>query len=118
MDTIDASELDALGLLRTTKVPTGLDWMTDEEKLLLLRLLFCGEHGMHAREVKRIQKTASGADCVLRIEAYGLAQWETDANGRGTALVLTEKGEEGALLVRRIAQNENKKSVAKERRHG
>jgi hypothetical protein len=114
---INSTELDALGLLRTTKVPSELDWMTDDEKLLLIRLLFCGEDGMHSREVNRVRKTQAGADAILRLEAYGLANWERDGNGRATSFALTWKGIESAQQVKKVAQNGNNKAVA-ERRNG
>jgi hypothetical protein len=107
---INSAELDALGLLRTTKVPDALDWMTDDEKLLLIRLLFCGEEGMHSREVNRVRKTQAGADAIMRIEAYGLANWERDGNGRATTFVLSWKGIESAQLVKKVAQNGNNKA--------
>jgi hypothetical protein len=117
-DMIDSIELDALGLLRTTKVPNELDWMTDDEKLLLIRLLFCGEEGMHSREINRLRKTPTGADAVLRMEAYGLANWERDGNGRQTTFSLSWKGIESAQLVKKVAQNGNKKAAAERRNNG
>lgn len=113
---INSTELDALGLLRINKVPTELDWMTDEEKVLLIRLLFCGDDGMHSREVTRIRKTDPGADAVLRLEAYGLANWERDGNGRATCFTLTWKGVESAQLVKKVAQNGNMNATAR-RKH-
>jgi hypothetical protein len=55
---------------------------------------------------------------LLRIEAYGLANWERDGNGRATFFALSWKGIESAQLVKKIAQNGNKKAVAAERRNG
>lgn len=112
---VNSKELDAMGLLRATKVPHELDWLTDDEKVILLRLLFCGEEGMHIREVSKIQKTQSGSDAILRIEAFGLAGWERDQLGKQTFLCLTWKGTEAAELVRKVARHENKKAVNAER---
>lgn len=109
---VNSKDLDALGLLRATKVPDELDWLSDEEKVLLLQLLFCGESGMHSREVNRIRKSQSGSDAILRIEAFGLASWERDQHGRQTFFCLTWKGAEAAELVRKVAQHENKKAVS------
>jgi hypothetical protein len=111
-DMITSTELDALGLLRINKVPAELNWMTDEEKVLLIRLLFCGDDGMHSREIARIRKTESGADAVLRLEAYGLASWERDGNGRATFFTLTWKGTENAQLVKKVAQSGNMSATA------
>lgn len=113
LDMINSTELDALGLLRTTKVPNELDWMTDDEKVLLIRLLFCGEEGMHSREVTKVRKTTAGADAILRMEAYGLANWERDGNGRATCFALTWKGIENAQLVKKVAQNGNNKATGR-----
>jgi hypothetical protein len=109
---INSSELNDLGLLRVTKVPDNLDWMNDEEKVLLIRLLFCGEEGMHSRDVAKIRKTESGADALLRLEAYGLATWERDGNGRATCFALTWKGTENAQLIKKVAQNANAKAAS------
>lgn len=109
---INSSELNDLGLLRVTKVPDALDWINDDEKVLLIRLLFCGEEGMHSREVTKIRKTAAGADALLRLEAYGLATWERDGNGRATCFALTWKGTESAQLIKKVAQNSNAKATS------
>ena len=116
-DMFNSAELDALGLLRTTKVPSELDWMTDDEKVLLIRLLYCGEEGMHSREVARVKKTEAGADAILRLSAYGLADWERDGNGRHTSFALTWKGTEMAQTVKRVAQNNNNTAVSAGRRN-
>lgn len=107
---VTSKELDDLGLLRATKLSDDLDWLTDEEKLLMLRLLFCGESGMHARDIAKVRKTQSGSDSLIRLEAYGMAAWERDHSGRQTSLYLTWKGIETADTIKRIAQHENHRS--------
>lgn len=106
---VNSKELDALGLLRVTKAPPELDWLTDYEKLLMLRLLFCGESGMHSREITKLRKTEQGSDAILRLEAYGMASWERDYSGRQTTLCLTWKGIETADLLKKVAHSENRK---------
>lgn len=100
-------ELETLGILRQTKVPKELAWLDKSDKQLLLLLLLQGEGGLHKSAVKKFEKKAP--DAIVKISANGLADWQTDKQGRPVALCLTWKGTEAAELLLVIARNENKK---------
>lgn len=101
-------ELESLGILRQTKVPAELAWMTDEEKSFVLDLLFAGEGGLHKREVQKFGK--QNPDALLRLEMRELTIWESDKSGRPTFLVLSWKGDEVAKLLLQIAKHESKRA--------
>ncbi len=100
-------ELESLGILRQTKVPAELAWMTDDEKSFVLDLLLAGEEGVHKRVVAKFEK--KHPDAVLNLTMRDLARWESDKSGRPTFLVLSWKGDEVAKLLLQIAKHESRR---------
>lgn len=100
-------ELEDLGILRQTKLPESLSWLTELEKFIMLELLLCGEEGMHKRRVEKHDKQEPG--CILRLDAHGLAQWERDKVGRPMFFTLTWRGDEVAQLLRKVALHATEK---------
>jgi hypothetical protein len=100
---MENTELDNLGILRQTKVPHELDWMTDDEKRFMLVLLDAGEFGLLKRQVLKELKTQP--DLAMRLSAHGLADWGTDRHGKESFFALSNKGEEIAGMLLRIARN-------------
>lgn len=103
-------ELETLGILRQTKIPQELSWMSDGQKLLMLQLLMAGEDGLHKREVVKFEK--KNPDKLLDLEVRGFVQWETDKAGRPMFLTVAWKGEDAAKLLMQIARNESRKTAA------
>jgi hypothetical protein len=95
-------ELDDLGILRSTKIPPRLSWMTLEQIDILLAVLFCGEGGMTRRRAKKFD-----AESIRLLELRDYLQWERDRFGRLAFLCLTWKGDEAAQVLRKIAQHDN-----------
>lgn len=100
------AELEALGILRQTKLPTSLDWMNDDEKLFMLKLLEAGELGIHKKAMAREAKAKPTLE--TRLYAHGMAQWERDKNGRLMFFTITLKGEEAAQTLLRVARNQSR----------
>jgi len=103
-------ELETLGILRQTKVPTELNWMTDAEKQFMMMLLMAGEEGLHKRDVTKFQK--KHADAVFNLDVRGFTNWETDKTGRPMFVVMTWKGEEAAKVLLHVAKHESRKASA------
>jgi len=101
------NELEALGILRQTKVPPELDWMTDGEKRFMLALLDAGDEGIHKRIVAKEERQNEFLS--LKLSAHGLATWERDKNGREMFFTLTWKGDEVAKLLLTIARNASRR---------
>lgn len=108
-DTGSALELEAMGILRQTKLPGQLAWMDAEVKLFMLELLGAGEDGLHKRHVERFRKKQEEA--LLRLEIAELVAWERDKTGRPMFLALTWRGTEAATLIRAVAVNESRKAA-------
>lgn len=104
-------ELESLGILRQTKVPAELAWMTEAEKNFVLSMHLSGESGMHKSAVAKLEK--KHPDMVFDITVRDLAQWLTDKAGRPFALALTWKGEEIALLLHQVAKHESHRPTAR-----
>jgi len=102
-------ELESLGILRQTKVPAELAWMTDDEKTFVLNLLMAGEGGLHKREVHKHQKKLP--EVVLNLEVRDLVRWESDKSGKPMFMVLSWKGEEVAQLLLQIAKHESRRAT-------
>lgn len=100
------TELDALGILRQTKVPPELAWMSDAAKSFVLDLFLAGEEGMSKRAVDKLDKQHK--DLVFNVTIRSLAEWLTDRNGRPCALALTWQGIDVAKLLHQIARNQSK----------
>lgn len=99
-------ELDDLGILRSTKVPPHLEWMTDKQIEVLLAVLMSGEEGMSKRRTKQFD-----ADAVRMLELRDYLVWERDRFGRLAFLCLTWKGQEAAQVFLKIAQHESRAAV-------
>ena len=108
------TELQALGILLQTKVPTELDWMSDGEKRFMLTLLAAGEEGVHKRLVQKEEKQNEFLS--LRLSAHGLAKWERDNNGREMFFTLTWKGEDAGQLLLTIARNASRRPAQEKER--
>ncbi len=107
-------ELESLGILRQTKLPQELSWMTDAQKQLMLQVMLCGEDGLHKREVARFNKKNEGELVTLEFKDY--LRWESDKAGKPTFLVLTWKGDEVAKLLMQVARHESRKAVLQAQR--
>lgn len=96
-------ELDSLGILRQTKLPTSLNWLQDCDKALLLELLFAGETGLSKAYVAKWDK--KNPESSMRLSVGSLVDWGTDKRGKPAFLILTWQGEDAANLVRKVAAN-------------
>lgn len=96
-------ELDDLGILRSTKIPPHLVWMSSEQIELLLAVLACGGDGMTRRRAQKFD-----ADVVRQLELRDYLQWERDRFGRLAFLCLTWKGQDAAQVLLKIARHEQK----------
>lgn len=103
---MENAQLESLGILRQTKVPPEMDWLTDGEKLFMLTLLQAGEEGVHKRLVAKEEK--KHPELAMRLFAHGLAQWERDRNGHLVFFAITHRGEEVAQTLLRVARNASK----------
>jgi hypothetical protein len=103
---MDNADLESLGILRQTKVPSQLDWMTDSEKHFMLFLLTAGEFGVHRRYVTKEEKKSP--ELSSRLSANGMADWHRDRSGKEMFFTLSLKGEETAQLLLKIARNANR----------
>ena len=93
-------ELDDLGILRSTKVPPRLAWMSDVQIDILLTVLSCGEDGMTRRRSQKFD-----CDSVRQLELRDYLTWERDRFGRLAYLCLTWKGEDAAQVLLKIAHH-------------
>lgn len=92
-----------MGILRQTKVPQELVWMTDTEIQLLLAIYVAGDTGLHKTSIAKLVKLAP--DSVFNLSVRDLVEWLTDKSGREVSLVPTWKGEEIAKILHQIARN-------------
>ena len=97
-------ELDDLGILRTTKIPSQFAWMTEMHHQLLVEVLRCGEDGLSRRRMKKMPQDRQEALHMLELRDY--LQWERDRFGQLTFLCLTWKGEEAARTILTVARNQ------------
>lgn len=93
-------ELDELGILRSTRIPPHLEWLSEDQMHILLAVLFCGEDGLPRRRSNKFDQ-----DAVRMLELRDLLQWERDRFGRLSYLCLTWKGEEAAQVLLKIAKH-------------
>ena len=100
-------ELETLGILKVTRLPAELAWLTDEHKHFLLSLHFAGEEGVHKREVVKFGK--KNPDAVFQLEVHNLVQWLSDRAGKPMFMALSWQGDEVAQLLLSIAKNESRK---------
>lgn len=101
-------ELEALGILRQTKLPPEYAWLTDEEKRFLLSMRFAGEAGLARSQTNRFQK--KHAELFLNLSVRSLIDWQTDRFGKPSRLVLTWKGQELADLLLTVAKHDNRRN--------
>lgn len=102
-------ELESLGILRVTKTPPTLKWLTDVEKHFLVQLYLCGDGGMPRKLADKFTKKEP--DSMLRLEFHDIVAWEKDKMGRPCALVLTWKGDDMAKFLHHVAIKENNNKV-------
>jgi len=96
-------ELEALGILRQTKLPPEYRWLSDVEKQFLLDVLLCGEGGMGWRLAKKFERKHPEAS--LNLNVRSLTTWETDRQGKPSRLTLTWKGQELSELLLTVAKH-------------
>lgn len=101
-------ELEALGILRQTKLPPEYAWLDDEEKRFLLDVRMAGEAGLPRAHTARFQK--KHADLFLNLSVRSLVDWQTDRFGKPSRLVLTWKGQELADLLLTVAKHDNRRN--------
>jgi hypothetical protein len=94
-------ELDDMGILRATKLPTHLAWLEGAQGTLLVQLLAAGEEGMTRRRLKKFEKDGDD-EAARRLELRDLVKWEHDRFGAKAFLVLTWKGEEAANVLLKV----------------
>lgn len=99
--------LESLGILKQTKAPPELAWMTDLEKTFVLDLFLAGEEGLHKRQVAKFEK--NHPEAFLDLQVRDVIRWESDKAGKPTFVVLSWKGEEIAKLLLQIAKNTSQK---------
>ena len=89
-------ELDNLGILRTTHLPSKLQSLKDKEleTTLLIELLGAGEEGLTRRHI--LKHKQAGEDAAQWLTLRDLAEWQRDRFGKLTFLVITWKGEKMA----------------------
>lgn len=100
-------ELDDLGILRSTKIPPNLAWMSSDQISLLLAVLACGEAGMTRRHSSKFD-----ADVIRQLELRDYLLWERDRFGRLAYLCLTWKGQDAAQVLLRVAHHDQRLCVA------
>jgi hypothetical protein len=97
------SELDELGILRTTHVPPQLSWLSPLHVQLLISVLTCGEEGMTRRRMRKYSETET--DALRQLELRDFLHWERDRFGQLAFLCLTWKGEEAAQTLLKVAHH-------------
>ena len=98
-------ELDGLGILRTTHLPTHLELFKDKEveTALLIDLLGAGEEGVTRRHV--LKQKQAGEDAAKWLTLRDLAEWQRDKFGKLTFLVITWKGEKAARMLLSVCRH-------------
>lgn len=104
-------DLDSLGILRQTTLPTGFDWMTEADKQLTLDLHFAGEEGLTKAYIRKWDK--ANPECSLRLTSQSVADWETDKRGQPARLTLNWKGQDVAQALLAVARNSSKPRYVK-----
>lgn len=91
MTTSSNLELEQLGILHHTRLPSAYSWMTEADRQLCLALGLALPGGLSVVQLRKEERRLP--DAGLRLYAYGLAEWETDKVGRPSHFVLTPRGE-------------------------
>ena len=84
-------ELERLGILHHRNMPKQLSWMTEDDKRFCVTVGLSMPDGLTAAQVRK--ETRKTDESLLRLNAYGVVDWETDARGKPSRLVLTVKGD-------------------------
>ena len=96
------------------EVPPAYQWLSDNDKFLLVHLsLVGGPEGLKRRDIDKLEKKLDGAPS--RLFANGMADWITDATGKPASMALTWKGEEVAKLLVAVARTQ---TAPKTPKHG
>ncbi|MGC8518957.1 MAG: hypothetical protein ACP5P4_10585 [Steroidobacteraceae bacterium] len=96
-------ELDKLGLLRVTKLPQDLSWLTAVQIELIFAVGECGEEGMRERHTRRLNEEKR--DALRMLELRDILYRERDRLGRPVFLCLTWKGQEALQVLQAIERN-------------
>lgn len=108
---ITSVDLDGLGLLKATQLPKNFEWLSDSDKVFLLKLFMAGPEGITRREAEKEEKT--NPEVLLRLEAHSLTTWERDARGKFSFYCLTSwRGMDLGELLMQIAKNKSRKHAA------
>ncbi len=99
-------ELDTMGILKTTKLPSNLEWLKEMEISLLIKVFAAGEDGITRRQLSKLKE--AGEDAAKRLELRDYVRWERDRFGNLTFLVLTWKGEEATQTLLKVCKNRSK----------
>ena len=104
-------DLDSLGLLRVTKLPRDLSWLTPIHIQMIIEVADCGEEGMRERKTQRFSEEKT--DALRMLELRDILHRERDRYGKPAFLCLTWKGKEALEVLRAIERNRNKSCAAR-----
>lgn len=99
-------DLDSLGLLRVTKLPQDLSWLTPIHIQMIIEVADCGEEGMRERRTQRLGEEKT--DALRMLELRDILHRERDRYGKPVFLCLTWKGKEALEVLRAIERNRGK----------
>jgi len=99
-------DLDDLGLLRVTKIPQHLEWLTSIQIELIFEVADCGEEGMRERRSRRFSDEKR--DALRMLELRDILYRERDRLGKPVFLCLTWQGKEALQVLRAIERNRAK----------
>ena len=102
-------DLDALGLLRVTKIPQHLEWLTPVQIELIFEVADCGEQGMRERKAQRYSQEKR--DELRMLELRDILYRERDVRGQPVFLCLTWQGKEALEVLRAIKRHREKDSA-------
>jgi hypothetical protein len=102
-------ELDKLGLLKVTKIPTELSWLTPLHIEMILAVGACGEEGMRERRARRFSEEKR--DALRMLELRDILYRERDRLGNPVFLCLTWKGQEALQVLQAIERNRGKSPI-------
>ena len=99
-------DLDRLGLLRVTKIPPELSWLTPTQIELIFDVAECGEEGMRERKTQRFSEQKR--DALRMLELRDILYRERDRLGKPVFLCLTWRGKEALEVLRAVERNRPK----------
>lgn len=103
-------DLDALGLLRVTKIPQHLEWLTPAQIELIFEVAKCGDQGMRERKARHYSEAKR--DELRMLELRDLLYRERDVRGQPVFLCLTWQGKEALEVLEAIKRHSDKDSAA------